>query len=491
MSRRSKQRAGKPGARSWKTVAGVVLGVAVLGVLIGYVSLRVYLHGEGFRKFLSEKVSRSAGVKGEFGAFEWSGLSVATEGFHAEGNGRLRKLDADRLHMEVGLGGVGRGVWILKSTVLDRLELELDPKAETGRKKEREAKEDTPAVKRAKRSPWLPDEVELADLDFRQVTVRTLTTSGMVAAENVRLRARQAPGTKSFSVDLSGGRFSLPMKHVPVLHLDEAKLRIQPDMAFLAHAGLRAEGGGRVDAQGEWEKASKRVEVDGNLSGFRLENLLDENWARRLQGDVSSSFRLRADRDAELSSEGDLVVKNGVLTALPVLDVLAAYADTRRFRSLPLSEARAHWEWKKGELRLSGLVLESEGLIALEGSLAVKDRKMEGEFQLGLAPGILAGLPGAERNVFSPGARGLWWTPVRVSGSVDDPKEDLSDRLIVAAGVRLFEFLPDGGAKVLKYGGDVLGETPEEAIERSRKLIKEGEKTVREAKGILKDLLGK
>ncbi|MFT3989818.1 MAG: hypothetical protein QM680_00265 [Luteolibacter sp.] len=435
-------------------------------------------------------MSQSAGVKGEFGTFEWSGLSMGSEGFHAQGNGRLKQLDADRLHTEVSFKGVGRGVWMLKGASLDRLVVEVEPKAEADPEKGREAKQDAPEVKRAKRSPWLPNEVELADFDLRQLTVRAQTTRGPISVENMRVNARQTPGTKSFSVDLSGGSVSLPMKHVPVLYPDHARLRVQRDMAFLTEAKFKAEGGGTVEAQGEWEKATKRIDVEGNMQGFRLENLLSKNWAKRLQGEVSSTFQLKADRDAELAGSGDLVIQNGTLTALPVLDVLAAYADTRRFRTLALTQAKTHWQWSRGEVRLSGLVLESEGLIALEGELAVRDGKMEGNFMLGLAPGILGNLPGAEQRVFTPGDRGLWWTPVRVWGSVDEPEEDLSARLIEAAGMRLFELFPESGAKVLKYGGDVLGDTPEEAVKRSRKLIKEGKKTVREAKGILKDLLG-
>ncbi|RYD31705.1 MAG: hypothetical protein EOP87_14220, partial [Verrucomicrobiaceae bacterium] len=87
----------------------VVAGVFILGG--AYLTLRSYLHGEGFRKFLSTKVGRAAGVEGEFSSFRWDGLAVDTDSFDATGSGPLARLRADGLHTEIGFGGVSRGVW--------------------------------------------------------------------------------------------------------------------------------------------------------------------------------------------------------------------------------------------------------------------------------------------------------------------------------------------------------------------------------------------
>src|SRR5690606_32272100 len=85
-------------------------------------------------------------------------------------------------------------------------------------------------------------------------------------------------------------------------------------------------------------------------------------------------------------------------------------------------------------------------------------------FRLGIAPGTLSSIPGAETDVFVPGEKGLLWTDVRVTGAKDDPKEDLTERLIAAAGLRMFEELPGSGQKVLKFSKSLLGESPEETV---------------------------
>jgi len=224
---------------------------------------------------------------------------------------------------------------------------------------------------------------------------------------------------------------------------------------------------------------------EGSARGIDCGKLLSENWAKRATGTVVSDFKLEGTSGGP-QARGSLVVENAVITALPVLDALAAYADTRRFRVLSLDEARADWRWKDGETTLGKLVLASEGLVRLEGDLVIRGNQLDGIFRLGLAPGTLASIPGAETDVFLPGEKGLLWTTLRITGTVDDPKEDLTDRLIAAAGLRMFDQLPETREKVLKFSRSVLGDSPEEAILKGIEAIEKTEDVIREAQDLLK-----
>ncbi|HEY8960655.1 MAG TPA: hypothetical protein VIM57_00515, partial [Luteolibacter sp.] len=124
------------------------------------------------------------------------------------------------------------------------------------------------------------------------------------------------------------------------------------------------------------------------------------------------------------------------------------------------------------------LVIASEGLVRIEGTLAVRDRRLDGSFRLGLAPGTLAQIPGAETDVFLPGERGLLWAPLRITGTLDDPKEDLTSRLIAAAGMRMFDVLPETGERVLKFSRTVVNHAPiEKGIEAVGKGVEKGIET--------------
>jgi hypothetical protein len=136
-------------------------------------------------------------------------------------------------------------------------------------------------------------------------------------------------------------------------------------------------------------------------------------------------------------------------------------------------------------------------LVRLEGRMDITGDNLDGYFRLGLAPGTLATIPGAETKVFVEQERGLMWAPLRITGTFDSPKEDLSDRLLAAAGERMFELIPETGELALKFTRSVFGEGGREAVKQGVENVKEGTgglirgatETVREGLGGLFDLL--
>jgi hypothetical protein len=137
-------------------------------------------------------------------------------------------------------------------------------------------------------------------------------------------------------------------------------------------------------------------------------------------------------------------------------------------------------------LRLTDLVLASEGLMRVEGRLT-KDRsdRLDGEFRVGLTPGTLSLIPGAETKVFLPGPRGLLWTTVRISGTTTDPEEDLTERLILAAGLRMFEILPETGEQVLRFSQEAVDPELMREVLGENGLIERGEDLIDRGKGLL------
>ncbi len=487
MSRRSRKRRDS-GERRW--LGKVAVGLVVVGVIslgVGYGMLRSYLHSDAFRKFLSAEASEMGGVTGEFGPFHWDGLAVDTDSFEAKGGGLVTGLRADGLHTEVGLGGVRRGVWEICGSSLRRLEVSVDA---------RKQGEGTPLPevahkvgKKAKRPAWFPSEAELDGIEVRELAVKAILDEGLAIASGMSVHAEQAGAKDAYRAEIKGGTIRLPSGSVPELRVDRARIRYQDGQAFLTDATLAAWAGGRIHSSGEWDLKSRRFSIEGDASGLKCEDVLNADWAKRLTGDVASDFTAD-NRPGFPQASGKLTLQNGVLTALPMLDALAAYADTSRFRVLALSEAHTGWRWKKGEISLTNLVLASEGLVRVEGRIDICGRKIDGLFRLGLAPGTLARIPGAETDVFMPGERGLLWTTLRITGTLDEPQEDLTDRLIAAAGIRMFEQLPETGEKVIKFTHSLLGEPSSKTIEKGVKLIEKSSKTVREVSGILDGLLG-
>ncbi len=476
MSRRSRKR-GNAGGAGWlgKAALGlIVLCMLAAGIL--YAMVRSYLHSDAFRYFLSDRVGAAARVSGQFAPFRWDGLAVDTLAYEATGEGVIRELRVEGLHTEVGVNGLRRGVWEIQGSRAQRLEVSVDVRKPAGTSSQGSATMDPPRVgrsdapQRKKPKGWLPTEIELQGMDVRELIVRATLDQGPASVTGMKVHLEPASGHRAYLAELADGAIVLPFDQVPTIRLDHARLRYQDGRVFLNSAKASAWRDGRLDASGEWDSALGTYAVGGNVSGVKCDELFNETWAKRFTGVADSDFTLSNDGGSPAAA-GHLTIRNSSLTALPVLDALAAYADTRRFRQLSLSEAHADWRWQDGEIRLSNLVLASEGLVRLEGSISIRSGQLDGAFLLGLAPGTLAKIPGAETDVFAPGERGLLWTPLRITGTLDDPEEDLSDRLIDAAGLRMLDIIPESGEKVLKYSRALLGESPSKAIDKGREII--------------------
>lgn len=494
MSRRARRRQSAPERVWWKRLAWGLVGLVLAGAIAVYIGARSYLHSEGFRTFLARKVNAKAGVDGAFKPFEWQGLAVETDGYAGAGEGRLRRLEVEGLHTEIGLGGIGHGVWQVENTRVRRIHAEIDATRRVTGKPEADDAPRPPAKKGKKAPGWLPREVEFHGMTVDDVSAGVLTTRGAASLSNMAVEVRRDGGADSYKMETSGGLLSLPSGPVREVRLDAARLRYHDDMVYLSKCEASAWSNARLRATGEWNVKTRRHSIEGELTGVKCDEVLPPNWARCVLGNFSTTFRVEGEPGAQ-SAEGRAILADGMLTALPVLDSLAAYLDTARFRSLPLAEARADWR-KTGDCwEFQDIVISSHGLIRIEGGLTIDGGALSGTVQLGVSPAVLARLPGAEMRVFNPGALGMWWTPVRLSGTTEEPEEDLTDRLITAAGIRMIESLPETGERVLKFSRTVLDEKHagklEKTLEKDTDFIRENEKLIHGAKGVLEGLLGK
>lgn len=460
----------------------VVLVGCGIGLVVGYGKLRSYLHSDGFREFLSTKASRAAGVKGEFSPFHWQGWSVDTDQFQGVGDGAVQSIRAEGLHLGVGFGGVVRGVWELKDAEVRRLDAEIlavrNPEDKTT------PEMDAPVTKKERPRRWYPSRVELQDIRIDEANIRaTLQDGSIFSLEKISAEA-QANG-EGYSGKIHGGFLHLPDSFWPSIGIQNVEVSERDGVLMVNSAEATLWDDARLHASGQWERKSKRYSFKGEVNEIDLEKLVRENWKKRITGKASSSFLIQRDGNSKVA-RGTLRIHEGVLTALPVLEVLSRYVDTRKFREVNFTEATVNWSRSDGETRLDDIVLSGDGHLSIRGNLRIQGEELDGELWLGLEPKIASVIQGSELTLFSPGEDELLWTKVMIGGTVDHPKEDLTDRLIATAGLRVMDRLP-GGDKVRKYAEKYLGDDPEEAVQK----YEEAEKAVREARDVLKGIFRK
>ena len=145
---------------------------------------------------------------------------------------------------------------------------------------------------------------------------------------------------------------------------------------------------------------------------------------------------------------------------------------------------------KRERLELYDIVLASEGLVRVLGKLIIENGSLDGSFRVGIMPGVLAHIPGAETKVFERGEKGLLWAPLRITGTIENPKEDLSGRLIAAAGKRMFEIVPETGKMALKFAHETATELPQKAVDTGSEILDKGGEIIEEGTDIIREGVG-
>ena len=379
--------------------------------------------------------------------------------------------------MDIGLHRAGEREVILRNAKVAQIELALDL---TGAKEESAPftdEKDIPQT-REKTERWydrfVPDEVKLSELDIGRSSLRVEVDKGAMAFSGMKWHVEPGDSSGSYIATGTGGEILLPWSYIPPLRMQRADLRYQDSTVFLTNSDFRLYENGYLTLAGEASVIGGGFSFDGALEDVMAAEVLPENWVRKCSGELNSKVTIRGDQESKVV-DGSLVLSNGVLTGLPILDSLGAYGGNPRFRRLALNEASLNYRWEDGRLTLSDIKLGSEGLMRVEGKLVVEeDEAIDGNFMIGLTPGTLASIPGAETKVFVPGPRGLLWTSLRITGTLDDPEEDLSNRLIAAAGMRMFEVIPETGERVMRYTSTAMTEDMARRITGEGGIIDQG-----------------
>jgi hypothetical protein len=98
--------------------------------------------------------------------------------------------------------------------------------------------------------------------------------------------------------------------------------------------------------------------------------------------------------------------------------------------------------------------VEDKGKFRIEGLVSVREKSLGGAIRLGVAREYLEWLPRAE-EVFANERAGYLWTTVHLSGTIEQPQQDLSPRIIEALKESPGDFL----GVVFRFFGEWLKST--------------------------------
>jgi len=282
--------------------------------------------------------------------------------------------------------------------------------------------------------PWfaifLPNRVHLKKIQSEQANITWRLRGERAGFFGTQLLI--TPNGRDFEYVATGGR--LKMAPVPDLELRRTHLLITKTLVTLYDLDLASDSNSdeSIHAKGHAGLGQdKSIDVKANFKSVPIRQWLPAEWKGRFDGSAFGDVHYTG-KDSKLESssgEGSLRIRNGRIDDLPFLEKLAELAHKKSFERLDLNECSLGFAWRYPEIEIKDIAIEEKEKFRIQGEISIKRRVLRGTIRLGLTREYLDWLPNPE-EVFSRRSSGYLWTDVRLSGTIDEPKQDLSQRIV-------------------------------------------------------------
>lgn len=439
----------------------------VVVLMMARSALNNWLTGDGFRNWLTAKSGAVMKSEVRVNDLKWEGMSsVYTEQFTANGYEEAGFASLELDGVRAVYGGAKENAFQVPEVTVNRMNLEFSDRRKKKPRYDDSSKEMGPAMKKSGMPEWitrrLPKRVEVDEVRIATANVNVLDDAGKkkFALQSVRTAIRPDFISRMWEIDGNGGK--LLVEGQPEIELKNLGLRWREDEMFVKHCAFGIYDEGHIEGLGEIHFGDPGLfDFDLNISRIDVDDLVEGEWKDRLTGTIRGPVKVTG-TPGDLTYEGTMNVDGGMLEGIPVLEMVAKYTRSEKFNHLPLNEAKTDFK-RKGELvELRNLVIQSDGLLRVEGQVDIQGEQLSGNLQVGVTPGTLRWIPGAERSVFTQSKDGFLWSDITLAGTVSEPREDLSGKLLAAAGEAIIKDLPAGAADQVKKLLGVEGAEGEE-----------------------------
>jgi hypothetical protein len=452
--RRRRREVHRPKGQRWL----VAIAMVFITLLAAYFSLTVWLDGylksDRFREWISARISDQLKATARIDGVSWRGTSAFVSSFEAAGSpeASFATLTANDIRADLNAGAIWDRAWHVERVQIARASLQFpsaipdttDPAAAPP------ATTEPTDTQSGFLSSILPNRVVLGPIRTDSVSLDWKSADASATARGMTVEIKPSDDDGFVLASGTGGTVKtsfLPATPIEIEDFDaswqKGEARLDSFRASAANASINGEATVRT--------ASNPPQLDARvwIAGLELAGVIPPDWLKRLSGTARADIRLTGNPlEAErLACSGSASLAKGLIEGLPILQIIARKTRNESFVRLVLKEARTDFtRTPDGDWLLEKLLVDSPGLLRLKGSAAVGAKEtLSGSLLLGIVPGTLRYLAGAEQEVFLPIEKanlsaaerallsaedaGLLWTRLTLGGSLANPSEDLSDRL--------------------------------------------------------------
>jgi len=395
----------------------------------GNAKLKKYVESDAFRAEIEKQTAKGLHfAEGHYEPIKRTGAWTAeSAGFNGK-NGRkaLRTIDARGISAKFDPWGVFRRLWYLDYVRISRGEVEVqvyEPHPEPSPPK-----------------PWyakyiLPERVYLNHVEADPANVVWQFRGKRAGIYDTQLLI--TPHGRDFNYHARGG--TMRMDPLPKMQVKQIDMRITRQLLTLFDLDLQE--GSTADAtihlEGKAGTAPDDRSVDFRFDVKRvpLSEWVPADWRTHVGGFASTEIHWTG-KDTKLENsagQADCRIDSGDIHGLPFLNKLADLANDRSFERIKLDTCRFQVKWQYPMVEMRQVVIEENGKFRAEGEIIARKESLRGTIELGVAPSLLKFLTApVVEEVFPRSKDGYRWTTVHLSGTLEEPRLDLSERLIEA-----------------------------------------------------------
>jgi hypothetical protein len=228
------------------------------------------------------------------------------------------------------------------------------------------------------------------------------------------------------------------MASFPEMRLDHTHMLITKTLLTLYNLDLDPKGPvkGRIQAAGTaGTREDKSVDFKIGMEQVPIDDWVPDNWREHVSGAATAKIHWTGKDPKMASSGGDatLRIDDGRIRALPFLQKIAELANDKSLERITLDVCKLDIEWRYPKFEVKHLVIEEKGKFRAEGEVVAREESLRGTVELGVTRRLLNWLPAAVvTEVFARENEGYLWTTVHLSGTVENPQQDLSERIAEA-----------------------------------------------------------
>lgn len=414
--------------RKGSLIIGIVGALIVLLVCaFAFLSPRLttFIESDKFRAEMEKETAKGLHFPdGHYEPIKRTGTWTAeSAGFHAnDGRKALRSIEALGISAKFNPWGVFLRRWQLDYVHVQSGEVGIqvyEPKPE-------------PLPAKAWYAIFLPNRVYLKRVESEPVDVTWRFREKRAGFFGTRLLI--TPHGRDFEYQAREGE--LKMSPFPGLRLQHTHLLITKTLLTLYNLDLHSKNRatGVVHAEGKaGTREDKSVDFKINLDGMPLNEWLPNEWREHVEGEAICNIHWTGKNTKFEASQGEaaLRVENGRVNGLPFLEKIATLTGEKELEHIKLNLCKLDLEWRYPKTHARNLLVEDKGKFRAEGNVTIEEKELGGAIELGVAPHLLDWLPKAE-EVFPYKHDGYLWTTVHLSGTIDEPQQDLSPRIVDA-----------------------------------------------------------